>query len=207
MKKFDLKKTYKHLYNPSKKEPSVVEVPEFNFLMIDGMNANPDNEAFQNAIQSLFAMSYKLKFLSKDKYTKDYVVMPLEGLWWADDMNDFIKGKKENWKWTLMIMQPEFIQQGDVEEAMTLVLKKNPDLHTGKLRLESFNEGLSCQIMHIGPFSEEHENIMKIHRTITGRKGRFDGQIQKHHEIYLSDFRKTDPAKLRTVIRQAFNTA
>ena len=203
-KKLDLKKELRELYRPPGKAPVIVEVPVLRYLMIDGMGAEPGNEKFQNAIQALFSVSYKSKFISKKEIGTDYVVMPLEGLWWADDMNDFVAGRKELWRWTLMIMQPEFIEAVMIEKAIEASQGKAPPDALGKLRLDGLDEGMSGQIMHVGPYSEEHDNIMKIHGLILDKGGHFDGKEQKHHEIYLSDFRKTAPEKLKTVLRQPF---
>lgn len=206
MEKLDFKKEFKRFYNPSAKQPEIVEVPEWQFLMIDGKDARPDSKDFQEAIQTLFSISYKTKFAIKKARNIDYGVMPLEGLWWSDDMDDFINGNKANWQWTLMIMQPDFITQDDINDAIQTARKKEPTEALNHLRLEKFKEGLSTQIMHIGPFSEEYDNIMKLHDLIKSQGGHFDRQahIYKHHEIYLSDFRRTAPEKLKTVIRQPF---
>ncbi|MDX1941537.1 MAG: GyrI-like domain-containing protein [Saprospiraceae bacterium] len=206
MEKLDFKKEFKRFYNPSAKEPEIVEVPEWQFLMIDGKDARPESKDFQEAIQALFSVSYKTKFAIKKSQNIDYGVMPLEGLWWSDDMDDFINGNKANWQWTLMIMQPNFVTQDDINDAIQTASKKEPTEALNHLRLEKFKEGLSAQIMHIGPFSEEHDNIMKLHDLIKSQGGHFDRQahIYKHHEIYLSDFRRTAPEKLKTVIRQPF---
>ena len=203
-RKLDLKKEYRELYSPPGRDPVVVEVPPLKYLMIDGIDAEPGNEAFQNAIQALFSVSYKTKFISKKQLESDYVVMPLEGLWWADDMNDFVAGKKKNWRWTLMILQPGLVTLEMIDSAKDASGGKAPADSLEKLRLDELHEGLSAQIMHIGPYSEEHGNIMKIHELISGEGGSFEGTAQKHHEIYLSDFRKTAPEKLKTVLRQPF---
>jgi hypothetical protein len=203
-RKLDLKKEYRELYSPRGKDPVVVDVPPLKYLMIDGINAEPESEGFQNGIQALFSVSYKTKFTSKKQLGSDYVVMPLEGLWWADDMNDFSAGKKETWRWTLMILQPGFVTPGLIDSAIDASGGKAPEGSLEKLRLEELHEGLSAQIMHIGPYSEEHGNIMKIHEFIRSKSGSFEGTIQKHHEIYLSDFRKTPPERLKTVLRQPF---
>ena len=203
-KKLDLKKKFRELYRPPGRAPVIVDVPVFRYLMIDGTGAEPGNEEFQNAIQTLFSVSYKSKFISKKEIGTDYVVMPLEGLWWADDMSDFVAGRKELWRWTLMIMQPEFIEATTIDEAIEASRVKAPPAALEKLRLDDLDEGMSGQIMHIGPYSEEHDNIMKIHDLIHDKGGLFDGKAQKHHEIYLSDFRKTAPEKLKTVLRQPF---
>ena len=202
--KVDYKKEFGELYDPSRKVPVTVEVPPLNFLMIDGIDARPASRKFQNGIQALFGVSYKIKFISKKRLGSDYVVMPLEGLWWADDMDDFMKGTKKNWRWTLMIMQPWSITAEIVEEAREAAAGRASRKSLEGLRLEGFSEGLAAQIMHVGPFSKEHANITRVHEHIAGEGGIFDGAVQKHHEIYLSDFRKTTPERLRTVIRQPF---
>ena len=204
MEKIDYKKQHKEFYKPSDKKPSIVSIPPFKFLMINGLDARPESKDFQEAITALFAVSYKIKFNSKNNQGKDYVVMPLEGLWWADDMNAFIRGEKEKWAWTLMIMQPEYIEEEDLQNAINASKKKVSSETLEKLYLSNFKEGMCSQILHIGPFSEEPRSIKKIHDLIESEKGEFDGKIQKHHEIYLSDFRKVDPSKMRTIIRQPY---
>ncbi len=200
--KDDLKIRFKTLYS-AKKEPQEILVPAMQFLMVDG-NGAPEGDPFQTAIQMLFSVSYTVKFLSKKELGYDYTVMGLEGLWWGEEMGVFSEGNKENWKWTLMIMQPEKITERLLDRAKEEVERKKKMRNLDQLRFETVNEGRSMQIMHIGPFSEEVENIQKIHRAIFERGGMFDGIQQKHHEIYLSDFRKTNPSKLKTILRQPF---
>tara|TARA_Y100000758_G_scaffold230888_1_gene167771 strand:+ start:72 stop:680 length:609 start_codon:yes stop_codon:yes gene_type:complete len=199
MEKIDYKKELKHLYRSSAKKVEVVEVPKMNFLMIDG-DGGPNHPTFQNAIEVLFPLSYTLKFMiKKSDIGIDYGVLPLEGLWWADDMSSFIKDKKDDWKWTLMIMQPELITNEMVVEAVNQVrVKKNPT-SLPLVRFESINEGKVAQIMHIGPFSEEGPTVQKLHSFIkdSGKK-----IIGKHHEVYLSDIRRAAPEKWKTIIRQ-----
>mgnify|MGYP000105974125 FL=1 len=199
MEKINYKKKLQHLYKPSVKEVEIVEVPQMNFLMIDG-DGGPNHPTFQNAIEVLFPLSYTLKFMiKKSDIGIDYGVLPLEGLWWADDMSSFIKDKKDDWKWTLMIMQPELITNEMVVEAVNQVrVKKNPT-SLPLVRFESINEGKVAQIMHIGPFSEEGPTVQKLHSFIkdSGKK-----IIGKHHEVYLSDIRRAAPEKWKTIIRQ-----
>jgi len=202
MEKLDLKKTEKEYYKPGRK-PEIIEIPEFKFLMVQGTDARPESEDFQNAITTLYSVSFTAKFMSKNEPGRDYTVMPLEGLWWADDMNVFEKGEKEKWSWTLMIRQPDFITQEIIKRAVTRA-KEKKNIAAEKLKLTKYKEGLSAQIMHIGPFSEEKPNILLLHELINKEGGKFNGQKQKHHEIYLSDFRRTAPEKLRTIIRQPF---
>ena len=204
MAKLDLKKQYRQLYLPSAKECSVVDVPELKFLMIDGHGDPNTSDEYREALEALYAMSYTLKFLSKQKEDIDYVVMALEGLWWTDDMADFSEDDKSAWSWTSMIMQPSHLTADHVEAAAEQVRsKKNPPA-LDKVRFEPFREGLSVQIMHIGPYAEEAPTIARLHR-FAGDNGY---QLRdKHHEIYLSDPRRAAPEKLRTVIRQPVEPA
>jgi hypothetical protein len=205
MDKIDLKKEYKSLYNPPSKEAVVVKVPEFNYIMIDGMGNPNTSPQYQEAVEALFAVSYALKFmLKKGKTAVDYGVLPLEGLWWADNMNDFVEGKKDAWKWTALIMQPKYVTKELYQQAIEQVAKKKNLPALPKLRFEPFNEGLSAQILHIGPFSTEHATIEKMHAFIKVNGYQPSG---KHHEIYLNDIRKTAPEKLKTVLRQPMSKA
>ncbi|MCG8426677.1 MAG: GyrI-like domain-containing protein [Chromatiales bacterium] len=200
MKKIDLKKELKHLYKPSTKHVALVEVPRLNYLMIDGEGDPNRSQLFQDAIDVLYPLSYTLKFMvKKGELGIDYGVLPLEGLWWADDMSSFSVEKKEEWKWTLMIMQPEFITQVMVDEAIEQVRAKKNPVSLPRVRFESFEEGKAAQIMHIGPFSEEGPTIEKVHAYIEENGSQRRG---KHHEIYLSDIRRAAPDKWKTVIRQ-----
>ncbi len=204
MAKIDLKKENKQLYNPSKNEPAFVEVPEMNFLMIDGQGDPNTSKEYQDAMEALFPVSYKIKFISKKEKSQDYVVMPLEGLWWVDNMENFTIEDKSNWKWTVMIRQPDFITKSIIKQAMEEVEKKKAPESLNKIRFGSLNEGLSAQILHIGPYSEEGPTVEKLHNFIHENGYEFDGNMekQKHHEIYLSDMRRTKPERLKTIIRQ-----
>jgi hypothetical protein len=200
MPKIDLKKELKHLYQPSAKEVAVVDVPEMNFLMIDGAGDPNTSQEYQDAIEALYAVAYALKFVVKKRDPEvDYVVPPLEGLWWAEEMNAFRMGDKDAWQWTAMIMQPEVVTQELVDEAVQEVARKKDPPALPKIRFESYPEGLSVQIMHIGPYSEEAPTIEKLHAFAQQNGYQLRG---KHHEIYLSDPRRTAPDRLKTVIRQ-----
>ncbi len=200
MKKIDYKKDLKHLYKPSPKKVEIVEVPQMNFLMIDGRGDPNTSQEFQDAVETLYSLSYTLKFMIKKGASGiDYGVLPLEGLWWADDMSQFSTGNKETWKWTLMIMQPEFVTTKLFNEAVEQVRKKKNPAALAKVRFESYLEGKAAQIMHLGPFSEEGPTIEKVHRFIEENGFKRTG---KHHEIYLSDIRKAAPEKWKTVVRQ-----
>lgn len=200
MKKIDYKKELNLLYNASPKKPEIVEVPQMNFLMIDGKGNPNTSQEYKDALESLFSVSYTVKFMiKKEKTAIDYGVMPLEGLWWAEDMSKFSVERKDEWLWTSMIMQPEMTKKEHVIEAMETVKKKKNLPAIGKLRFEPFCEGKSAQIMHIGPFSEEGLSIDKLHNFIKEQNRTLR---DKHHEIYLSDIRKADPKKWKTIIRQ-----
>lgn len=201
MAKIDLKKELKHLYNPSPKEVVIIEAPKMNFLMIDGSGDPNTSQDYKDAVEALFSLSYSLKFIIKKTKAVDYAVMPLEGLWWVDDMSKFSVKDKDAWKWTSMIMQPEQVTEDSITKAIEELKKKKkkklPAL--SKIRFESFHEGTSVQIMYIGPFSDEGPTIQKIHEFIRKNEGTPEG---KHHEIYLSDPRKVAPEKMKTILRQ-----
>ncbi len=199
MEKTDFKKELKHLYKPSSKAFAVVDVPPMQFLMIDGHGDPNTAQEYQDAIEALYPVAYKLKFMSKKELERDYVVPPLEGLWWAEDMDTFTRREKSAWDWTMMIMQPEWITQEMFEAAVKQVEEKAlPAL--SKMRLETYHEGLAVQIMHIGSYDDEGPTLHRLHYEFIPENG-FE-MSGKHHEIYLSDFRKVAPEKLKTVLRQ-----
>jgi len=208
MKNLDLRKQYKHLYQPSAKKIEAVQVPRLQFAMIDGAiekgQAPGTSPGFQEATQALYGISYTLKFMLKKRKTNpiDYPVMALEGLWWVED-GMFDITIKDNWFYTLMIMQPDVITQAVFEEGLAEVRRKKGDSPSlSKLRLDSFEEGLCVQVMHIGPYATEPATIerMKEFMQENGYRDRV-GTGGKHHEIYMGDPRKADPAKLKTVLR------
>ena len=198
MEKIDLKKELKELYKPSAREVAEVNVPGFNFLMIDGKGDPNTSPAYREAVEALFSASYAVKFSTRKRGTLDYTVMPLEGLWWADDMSAFLGGDKTQWKWTMMIMQPSFVTRESVESALRDLQDRRALPGLARLRLERFEEGRCAQILHVGPFSEEGPAIQRVHDYIA-RRSSLRG---KHHEIYLSDIRRAAPAKWRTIVRQ-----
>jgi len=203
--KIDFKRTMKELYQSNSNEVVNIEVPEMQFLMIDGMGSPGESQEYLDALATLYPVAFKIKFLSKAK-GKDYVVPPLEGLWWADNMSDFVEGKRDKWQWTMMIMLPDWVTEEMVNEAIKTTKKNKPEILEGikKLRFEKYNEGKCAQIMHIGPYSEEGPTVKMVHEFIEKQKGIFDGHVQKHHEIYLSDPRKTKPENMKTIIRQPY---
>ncbi len=200
MIKVDLKKEVKHLYNPSSKEVLIVDVPKMSFLMIDGVGNPNTAQEYKDAVEALYAVSYALKFIvKKGESGIDYGVMPLEGLWWADDMSQFSVDNKDIWKWTSMIMQPEYVTKGIFDRAIEQVKKKKQLPALSKLRFESYHEGLAVQTMHLGPYSAEGPTIGRLHNFIKENGYELTG---KHHEIYLTDPRRSAPDKMKTVIRQ-----
>lgn len=199
MTKIDLKKELKKYFSAPSKEAVKIDVPEFNYFMVDGFGDPNNSPVFQEAVELLYGLSYTLKFIvKKENPDSDYSVMPLQGLWWADNMEHFLEGKKENWKWTLMILQPDFITTEQVNKAR-IEAEKKKKVSFEKVRFQKYNEGLAAQIMHIGPYSEEHPTIEKLHKFIADSGCKRFGL---HHEIYLGDPRRADPAKLKTIIRQ-----
>ncbi len=201
MQKLDLKKNLKTFYN-AKPIPAFIDIPTFNFLAIDGSGNPNTSKDYSNAVQTLYAIAYTLKFKVKKELQIDYPVMALEGLWWSADMQVFKAGIKDNWNWTMMISVPEFITAEMVSSACLEADSKKSLPALPLLHFTPFAEGFSAQLMHIGPYNAEAENINILHAYIhTGGYG-FDGLRQKHHEIYLSDPRKTAPERLKTIIRQ-----
>ncbi len=197
--KIDFKKELKHLYKPSSKHVETVTVPIMDFLMIDGSGDPNTAQEYKDSIEALFAASYALKFMVKKEKQIDYSVLPLEGLWWTNDKTLFHVENKDSWQWTSMIMQPEYVTAGLVSKALDQVEKKKNPPALSKIRFESFQEGLSAQIMHIGPYSAEGPTIDRL-RTFIKEKGY---EVKgKHHEIYLSDPRRSAPDKMKTVIRR-----
>jgi len=200
MEKTDYLKQLKHLYGPSAKKVECVEVPQMNFLMVDGAGDPNTSKSFSDAIEALYPLSYTLKFMvKKGAIAIDYGVMPLEALWWADDMSVFSTGNKDAWKWTIMIMQPEFITQELVKSAIEEVARKKKPVSLPLVRFEAFKEGQAAQTLHIGPFSEEGPTIEKVHQFIENNGSQ---RVGKHHEIYLSDLRRTAPEKWKIIVRQ-----
>jgi hypothetical protein len=176
----------------------VVDVPAFRFLMADGIGDPGTSPLYAEAVEALFSVSYTAKFAVKKGQGIDYGVMPLEGLWWADDLSAFVANDRANWRWTMMIMQPPFVRRAEIEAAIAEVERKKALPGVAKLRIETFTEGTCAQVLHVGPFAAEGPTIERLHAFIGSRSG----LRGKHHEIYLSDIRRAAPANWKTVIRQ-----
>ena len=200
MQKVDFKRELKHLYKPSRKAFTVVEVPPMQFLMVDGHGDPNVAQEYAEALEALYAVAYKLKFASKRTLERDYTVPPLEGLWWADDMDAFAARDKSRWDWTMMIMQPAWITAAMFDDARAVVEKQKNPPALANMRLATYQEGLAVQILHIGPYDAEAPTLHRLHHEFMPANGyTFNG---KHHEIYLSDPRRVAPEKLQTVLRQ-----
>ena len=177
MNKLDFRKENRSLYAPTAKEVSLVVVPPMRFLMIDGAGDPNSPPSFQESVNVLFSVSYTAKFaLKKGPAGIDYAVMPLEGLWWADDMEDFLTGDKAKWKWTLMIAQPDVLDEATLRDSIAKARDEKGIPGTERLRIETFNEGRSAQILHVGPFSTEGPTVKRLHDYIsaTGIRGAAD---------------------------------
>ncbi len=204
MEKIDFKKELAELYSGKVGKPCVVKVPKMNFLMIDGHGDPNTSQEYVDAIQTLYPLAFALKFMCKKELGKDFTVLPLEGLWWAEDMDTFITGKKDAWSWTMMIMQPEFITNDLYERALEAVkTKKNPPA-IDKVRFDVYDEGRAAQVMYVGAYADEGPTIAELHEFIAKQGGSLQETNKHHHEIYLGDPRRSDPAKLKTIIRQPF---
>lgn len=208
MKILDLKKQYKHLYQPSAKKIEMIQVPRLQFAMVDGYiekgSVPGKSPSFAEATQALYSLSYTLKFTLKKRKTNaiDYPVMALEGLWWVED-GKFEIFRKDNWFFTLMILQPDVIKPQVFEEAREQVRRKKGDSEMlSKVRLAHFEEGPCVQVMHIGPYATEPATIDRMHEFMAenGLKDNV-GPNGKHHEIYMSDPRRVAPEKMKTVLR------
>jgi hypothetical protein len=201
MEKIDLKREWKQFYSPGRKAFEIVEVPEFTFLMVDGEGDPNTAQSYADAIQALYAVAYGLKFTCKKQLEKDFVVAPLEGLWWADDPAAFYSQlDKDSWQWTAMIHVPEWITAELFEQAVhdAGVKKELPALPL--MRREPYQEGLSVQILHIGSYAAEAPTLLRLHQEFLPANGLVEAG--KHHEIYLSDPRRTSPEKWKIVLRQ-----
>lgn len=204
MNKVDYKKELKQFYAAKVGKPVVVQVPKMNFIMVDGKGDPNTSQEYADAIQALYPVAYTIKFTSKIKYGKDFGVMPLEGLWWTENMADFSVENKDNWLWTAMIMQPDVVTEDMYNHAVQQVRNKKAPKSLDKLRFASYEEGQAAQVMYVGPYSSEGPTIQGLHEFIKEQGGTLDDNNKHHHEIYLGDPRRTAPEKLKTIIRQPY---
>lgn len=201
VEKTDLKKAL-----PAYRAPhgrfEIVDVPEAAYLMIDGHGDPNTSPAYAQALEALYPVAYTLKFASKRALGRDYVVPPLEGIWWSDDMDAFtVSRDKSNWDWTMMLMVPDWLDEHAVSEAVaTVAASKRPPARLGEVRLDRLHEGLCVQTLHLGAYDDEGPVLELMHREFIPANGlRMRG---RHHEIYLGDPRRVAPEKLRTILRQ-----
>lgn len=207
MAAFDFKKEYKDLYLP-KNKPGIIDVPPMRFIMAKGKGDPNTSASYKEAVEVLYGLSYSIK-MSKMGNTQpagyfDYVIPPLEGLWWFEDnfFDGSVIGRKDEFSWVIMIRQPEFVTPEVMETAKASLTKKKPGIDTAIARLEDFTEGLCAQIMHIGSYDDEPPTIAALEEFIESQGYRTEMcGLRQHHEIYLGDPRKTAPEKLKTVIR------
>lgn len=203
--KVDVKKT-KDSYQARSGEFRVVDVPVMQYLMVDGHGDPNTSVDYADALAALYPVAYTLKFASKQELGRDYVVPPLEALWWAADMAAFTSGRdKTRWSWTAMIMTPDWVTPQMVADAMTAVAAKERSAGRATVRLETLAEGRCVQTLHTGPYDEEAGSLAQMHDHVIPGKGlRMSG---RHHEIYLNDARRVQPAALRTILRQPVEEA
>jgi hypothetical protein len=205
MEKLDLRKLYKQLYSPPAGRFEIVDVPPFTYFMADGQGDPNRAPEYAEAVQALYSAAYTLKFRSKAEQSRDYVVPPLQGLWWSDNMDDFVARRKDRWKWTMMIAIPDFIDPMSAETAIAAAMKKKSLPALARVRVERLEEGRVAQTMHIGSYDEEGPTLRILHKEFLPASGL--RPVGKHHEIYLGDPRKTAPEKLKTILRQPIDRA
>jgi len=199
MDSVDYKKELKHLYKPTNQTPQIVDVPTMMFLTIDG-RGDPADADYQNAVKTLYPLAYEIRNIVKQEQELAFTVMPLETLWWSNQLESFNALNKANWLWKAMIMQPEVVTKDIVERAQEVVIRKKKDVPKLDLvRYESLLEGLSAQVLHIGAYKDEAPTIQGLHQFIESEG--YD-QFGRHHEIYLSDPNRVAAEKLKTIIRQ-----
>lgn len=198
--KIDFKKSFDG-YRAQRDRFRVLELPDLRYLMVDGHGDPNTSPAFAEAIEALYPVAYKLKFASKRDLERDYVVPPLEGLWWAQDMNAFTTERdKSRWSWTLMIMVPDWLGPEEFTTAVARAGAGTPPARLDDVRLESLSEGRCVQTLHVGSFDGEADVLRRMHHGFVPEQGfRMTG---RHHEIYLGDFRRVAPERRRTILRQ-----
>ncbi len=181
----------------ARKQPEIVEVPDTWCLTLSGVGA-PESPEFKQAIEALYGLAYTLKFQQKAA-GQDFKVPPLEGLWWTDPPEAFARTPRDQWQWQLLIRMPEGLTPAQVAAARTQAAAKKQNPRILDVRFERFAEGTAAQVLHVGPFSEEGPVIERLHAFIAEQGYRPRGH---HHEVYLSDFRRTAPERLKTILRQ-----
>ena len=213
MDKIDFKKRDKLFYSAKADRWTLVDVPEWHFLSVEGQGDPQTSPVYSAAVSALYSLSYGLKFRSKSVHQRDYVVGPLEGLWWADDMNAYRAGDRQAWKWRMMIRQPEWITGSDVEavrESALGKIKPDADVEATSAMLKAvslgaFREGRALQRLYFGPYVDEAPLLIDLHDRHMPDNGYLPAGL--HHEIYLNDPRKVAPDKIKTLLRQPVRLA
>jgi hypothetical protein len=201
--KVDLKRELS-CYRAKRDTPQITDVPDLRYLMIDG-HGDPNTSAYGSAVAALYPLAYRLKFASRAQLDRDYVVMPLEGLWWADDMATFTTVRdKGRWDWTLMIMVPDWITADMFRAAREQLASGEPPERLDDVRMETLSEGWCVQALHVGAYDDEAELLRHMHEEFIPEHGL--RMVGTHHEIYLSDPRRVEPSRLRTILRQPVAT-
>jgi len=205
MTPYDVKRELKHCYAPKNLDWELVDVPEQRFIAVDGRGDPNTSADYAGAVEALYAVAYTIKFASKRTIDRDFVVGPLEGLWWAGDPQVFASRAKDSWQWRMLISQPEWITEDMIDDAKHVAHTKKGLPVIADVRHETLRERSSAQVLHIGPYDEEGQVLARLHdEWLDANKLRMSGL---HHEIYLSDRRRTDPARLKTILRQPVQPA
>src|SRR5690606_22228081 len=201
--KIDLKRELAG-YAARRGEFALLTIDPRRYLMLDG-SGNPNRAPrYEQVLATIFPVAYALKFLSKNELGRDYVVPPLEGLWWAEDMTTFLTREKSRWSWTMLSLVPDWIDDALVDTARATAAGKGAPL-VDELRVETLDEGLCVQTLHVGPYDDEGPVLQGMHTEFIADAGL--SLTGRHHEIYLSDPRRTDPSRLRTILRQPVTDA
>ena len=203
MTKLDLTKTHRDLYR-AKAEPGLVEIPEMAYLMIDGRGDPNTSVEYRDSVSALFSVAYKFKFLTKREAGFDFKVMPLEGLWWVDEGEEFSLDDKSNWSWTMLVALPDDLDPAHLDAARLEVATRKGLVAASRVRMERWEEGAAAQLLHLGPYAEEESSIERLHAFIRDTACGFRG---RHHEIYLNDPSRVAPERLKTIVRQPVDTA
>ena len=197
--KVDLKRELA-CYRAKRDSPELVEAPDLRYLMIDG-RGDPNTAVYGDAVATLYPVAYALRSASREVLGRDHVVMPLEGLWWAEDMATFTSARdKSRWSWTLMIMVPDWTTSAMFTGAVEQVARRSRPARLDDLRLDVLSEGRCVQALHVGSYDDEAELLRRMHEEFIPARGL--RMVGRHHEIYLSDPRRVEPARLRTILRQ-----
>lgn len=200
MDKFDFKREFKEIYSPSAKDFSLIDIPSFRYLAVDGSGDPETAQEFTDAFSAIYPVAYTLKMTGKKRDGRDFVVGPVSATWSSKVKSAFVTGDREKWDWTVLVPLPDWIPDAEVEEARTAVAAKSNPASIGKLHILELNEGLCVQILHRGPYEDEAPVLERMHNEFMPESGlEFNGD---HHEIYLSDPGRTAPEKLKTILRQ-----